>query len=90
MHQSEASCIFLPGRSLESGVDLLRPVQGVEFLAADAIGFACSGLAIPTDIPALKELEEWFDSQKEIRAALCRTVELPELAPIYAGGSRRA
>jgi hypothetical protein len=38
---------FYPGRSLGPGVDLLRPVQGVEFLAADAIGFACSGLAIP-------------------------------------------
>ena len=29
-----------------------------------------------------------FDAQKEIRAALFRTVELPESAPIYAGGSR--
>ena len=38
---------FIPGRSLELWLDLLRPVQGVEFLAADAIGFACSGLAIP-------------------------------------------
>ena len=38
---------FIPGRSLEPGVDLLRPVQGVEFLAADAIGFACSGFAVP-------------------------------------------
>ena len=26
------------------------------------------GLRSHTDIPALKELEEWFDSQKEIRA----------------------
>ena len=32
---------------LSQGLDLLRPVQGGEFLAADAIGFACSGLAIP-------------------------------------------
>jgi hypothetical protein len=31
---------------LSFGLDLLRPVQGVEFLAADAIGFAGSGLAI--------------------------------------------
>ena len=37
--------LFLLGRSFEPGLDLLRPVQGVEFLAADAIGFACSGLA---------------------------------------------
>ena len=40
----EASSI--PGRSLEPGVDLLRPVQGVKFLAADARGFACSGFAV--------------------------------------------
>ena len=38
---------FNPGRSLEPGVDLLRPVQGVEFLASDAIGFACAWVAIP-------------------------------------------
>jgi hypothetical protein len=31
----------------ELWLDLLRPVQGVEFLASDAIGFAGSGLAIP-------------------------------------------
>ena len=38
--------LFNPARSLEPGVDLLRPVQGVEFLAADAIGFAGSGLSV--------------------------------------------
>jgi hypothetical protein len=38
--------LFHPGRSLELWLDLLRPVQGVEFLAADALGFASSGLAI--------------------------------------------
>ena len=32
---------------MRSWLDLLRPVQGGEFLAADAIGFACSGLAVP-------------------------------------------
>jgi hypothetical protein len=32
-------------------LDLLRPVQGVEFLAAGAIGFACSGLAVPHRYP---------------------------------------
>ena len=40
-------------------------------MAADAIGFACIELSVPrqhTDIPALKELEEWFDTQKEMRA----------------------
>jgi hypothetical protein len=37
----------LSGRSPEPGVDLLRPVQGVEFLAADAIGFACAWVAVP-------------------------------------------
>ena len=46
---------------LRPGVDLLRAVQGAEFLAAHAIGFACIGLSAHTDIPALKELEEWFD-----------------------------
>ena len=29
------------------GVDLLRPVQGVEFLAADAIGFTGTRLSVP-------------------------------------------
>jgi len=36
-----------------------RPTQS----ALLALGFRCH-----TDIPALKELEEWFDTQKEIRA----------------------
>jgi hypothetical protein len=38
---------FNPGRSTEPGIDLLRPVKGVEFLASDAIGFACAWVAIP-------------------------------------------
>ena len=36
----------IPGGSLEPGVDLLRPVQGVEFLAADARGLACLGFTV--------------------------------------------
>jgi chromosome segregation and condensation protein ScpB len=32
---------------LSQGIDLLRPVQGVEFLASDAIGFACAWVAVP-------------------------------------------
>jgi hypothetical protein len=56
------------GRAFEPGADLLRPIQGVKFLAADAIGFAGLGLAVPHRHPALKELEEWFDSQEEARA----------------------
>src|SRR5258708_6585863 len=35
-----------PQRRLEPGADLLRPVQGVEFLASDAIGFACAWVAV--------------------------------------------
>ena len=38
---------FIPRRSLEPGADLLRPVQGVKFLASDAIGFACAWVAVP-------------------------------------------
>ena len=33
-------------------------------MAANAIGFACAWLSAP----ALKELEEWFEAQKEMRA----------------------
>ena len=42
-----AGGLFHPGRSFELWLDLLRPVQGVEFLAADAIGFAGAWVAIP-------------------------------------------
>ena len=38
---TRAGGLFIPGRSLEAGIDLLRPVQGVEFLASDAISFGC-------------------------------------------------
>jgi hypothetical protein len=57
----------MPRRSLEPGIDLLRPVQGVKFLASDASGFACAWVAIPHRVK-LKELEEWFDTQKEMQA----------------------
>ena len=56
-----------PGRSLESGADLLRLVQGVEFWRPTPSALLALGLRSHTDIPALKEFEEWFDSQKEIR-----------------------
>ena len=62
-----AGGLFHSGRSLESGADLLRPVQGVKFLAADAIGFACSGLAIPHRHSCAQRARGVFDSQKEIR-----------------------
>ena len=42
-----AGGLFNLDSSLEPRVDLLRPVQRVEFLAADAIGFAGSGFAAP-------------------------------------------
>ena len=62
-----SGCLFHSGRSLESGADLLRPVQGVKFLAADVIGFACSGLAIPHRHSCAQRARGVFDSQKEIR-----------------------
>ena len=49
------------------GLIYCRPVQGVEFLAADAIeALLALGFRSYTDIPALKEFEEWFETQKEI------------------------
>ena len=42
----ELETSFDSGRSLEPEVDLLRPIQGVRFLAVDAIGFACTGLSV--------------------------------------------
>jgi hypothetical protein len=53
--------LFLPGRSLELWLDLLRPVQGIEFLAAHAIGFACSGLAIPHRHSRVNQIHVGFD-----------------------------
>ena len=41
---------------------------GVEFWRPTPSALLALGLRSHTDIPALKELEEWFDSQKEIRA----------------------
>jgi hypothetical protein len=43
-----------------------------------ALGFRCY-----TDIPALKELEEWFDTQKELRA-------IAELDPFFQRTSKLA
>jgi hypothetical protein len=42
-----AGCLFLLGRAHEPGLDLLRPVQGIEFLAADALGPADPWLVVP-------------------------------------------
>ena len=57
-------------------------------MAADAIGFAGSGLRSHTDIPALKELEEWFDSQKEMRAIAKLVLSLENKQARF-GGSKR-
>jgi hypothetical protein len=46
----------------------MRPVQGVEFLAPTPSALLALGFRSHTDIPALRELEEGFDSQNEIRA----------------------
>jgi hypothetical protein len=53
-------CLFNPGRSPEPGVDLLRPIQGIEFWRPTPSALLALGLRSHTDIPALKELEEWF------------------------------
>jgi hypothetical protein len=44
------------------GVDLLRAVQGVEFWQPPPSALLAFDSRSHTDIPALKVLEEWFDS----------------------------
>jgi hypothetical protein len=67
MHQSDASCILLRRRSLESGLIYCDPSRELNFSRPTPSALLTLGLRSSTDIPALKELEEWFDSQKEIR-----------------------
>jgi hypothetical protein len=50
--------------NLLSRANLLRPVQEFNFWQPTPSGLLALGLRSHTDIPALKELEEWFDSQK--------------------------
>ena len=44
------------------------PSRELNFWRPTPSALLALGLRSSTDIPALKELEEWFDSQKEIRA----------------------
>ena len=60
----EASSI--PGRSLELWVDLCDPSRELNFWRPTPEALLALGLRSHADIPALKELEEWFDTQKEI------------------------
>jgi hypothetical protein len=56
-------------------------------LAADASALLALGLRSHTDIPALKELEEWFDLQKEMRGKAKLDLFLREQASSLPGGS---
>jgi len=53
---------------LSQGVDLLRPARELNFWRLTPSALLALGLRSHTDISALKELEEWFDSQIEMRA----------------------
>ena len=44
------------------------PARELNFWRPTPSALLALGLRSHTDIPALKELEEWFDSQKEMRA----------------------
>jgi chromosome segregation and condensation protein ScpB len=46
------------------------PARELNFWRPTPSALLALGLRSHTDIPALKELEEWFDSQKEMRAIL--------------------
>jgi hypothetical protein len=52
---------------LSYGLIYCDPSREVKFWRPTPSALLALGLRSQTDIPALKELEEWFDSQKEIR-----------------------
>jgi chromosome segregation and condensation protein ScpB len=52
---------------LSFGLIYCDPSRGLNFWRPTPSALLALGLRSHTDIPALKELEEWFDSQKEIR-----------------------
>ena len=62
-----AGGLFHPGRSLEPGLIYCDPFRELNFWRPTPSALLALGLRSHTDIPALKELEEWFDSQKEMR-----------------------
>ena len=53
---------------LSFGLIYCDPSRELNFWRPTPSALLALGLRSHTDIPALKELEEWFDSQKEIRA----------------------
>jgi chromosome segregation and condensation protein ScpB len=53
---------------LSFGLIYCDPSRELNFWRPTQSALLALGLRSHTDIPALKELEEWFDSQKEIRA----------------------
>ena len=52
---------------LSQGLIYCDPSRELKFWRPTQAALLALGLRSHTDIPALKELEEWFDSQKEIR-----------------------
>ena len=52
---------------LSQGLIYCHPSRELNFWRPTPSALLALGLRSHTDIPALKELEEWFDSQKEIR-----------------------
>jgi chromosome segregation and condensation protein ScpB len=52
---------------LNFGLIYCDPSRELNFWRPTPSALLALGLRSHTDIPALKELEEWFDSQKEIR-----------------------
>ena len=54
---------------LSFGLIYCDPSRGLNFWRPTSEALLALGLRSSTDIPALKELEEWFDTQKEMRAA---------------------
>ena len=52
---------------LSFGLIYCDPSRGLNFWRPTSEALLALGLRSSTDIPALKELEEWFDTQKETR-----------------------
>ena len=68
---------------LSQGLIYCDPSRELNFWRPRQSALLALGLRSHTDIPALKELEEWFDAQKEIRA-------IAKLDPFFERTSRLA
>ena len=68
---------------LSQGLIYCDPSRELNFWRPTQSALLALGLRSHTDIPALKELEEWFDAQKEIRA-------IANLDPFFERTSRLA